>query len=149
ASLPALTYSDGSAAAGITLSLGQETAADSNVVDFSATVGSFGLAGTGGGNASYQNLLHAGSIYGAANDADNSTPGKDGIFGNAGTGVVAGAIGLRLDGLAAGDYLVYVMARNTNANSTGNAMNIFAGTGASSGIFDFGAQVPHSQTNAL
>ncbi len=144
ATTSSLSFSDGSAAAGLTLTFGQETTADSNNIDFSVNIGNVALAGTGGGVAGRQNLLGASSIYGS-NTGPISTVGRDGFFGavNADFGVAAGAIGLRLDGLEAGEYRIYVMARNTNSNDAANgngdfgAMAVYGFAGASAGTFDF------------
>lgn len=145
-----LLYDDGTAAAGITLDLGQEDAGGgSNVINFANDIGNLNLVGTGGGTAGQQVLVgNAGSIYGSGNVAANTAPGRDGIFGGGtatGTGV---AIGLRIDGLAVGDYTIYIMARNTNSNSTASSsMNVYAAAGDFSSSFDFGLLTPVFQGN--
>ncbi|WAC17983.1 hypothetical protein OVA24_12115 [Luteolibacter sp. SL250] len=146
---PSLFYGDGTAAAALTLTMGQESTPGSNTVDFFTPITNQALAGTGGGTAGRQNLLTTGSIYG--NNSSSTAVSRDGFFGG-GTGSVGSAVGLRVDGLASGQYLIYVMARNTNSNaSPGAAMNIYANTaevsGESGGSFDFSSLSAFSQSN--
>jgi len=147
AATSSLTYGNGSAATGITLTMGQETTGGNNLVDFSNSISNLALLGTGGAVAGRQKLLTTGSIYGA--DTNSTAVGRDGFFGgysstspNIGT-----AIGIRVEGLAAGQYIVYVMARNTNSNDTTNPMNVYANTGSSAGTFDFSGLSAFSQSN--
>lgn len=139
-----LLFSDGSAASGVTLTLGQEATAGNNIVNYSTAIANLNLAGTGGAVAGQQNLLGVNSIYG--NDNSSTATGRDGIFGS-GTGAAGNAIGLRLDGLAAGDYALYVMARNVNSDAASVPMNIFATTGASAGTFNFSSLTANPQSN--
>ena len=74
-----LLYSDGSAASGITLSLGQEATAGNNIISYSTAIGNLNLAGTGGGTAGQQSLLGAGSIYG--DNTASTAVGRDAVFG--------------------------------------------------------------------
>ncbi|MCW1884844.1 hypothetical protein OKA04_08900 [Luteolibacter flavescens] len=106
-----LSYSDGTAATGVTLTLGQEASAGDNIISYSTAISTLTLIGNGGGTAGRQSMLAPGSIYGDSRLA-SSAVGRDGFFG--GTGA---AIGFRVDGLAAGDYIVYLMGRNTNSNT--------------------------------
>ncbi len=139
ATTSSLSFSDGSAATGITLTFGQEAATNDNIIDFAQPIGNTtGLIG-GSSTSGKQSLFGTGSIYGATGI---HTAGKDGFFGgvNAGLGTVAGAIGLRLDGLEAGEYRIYVMGRNTNTNADGGASMAFYGNvGAAADTFDFGS----------
>jgi hypothetical protein len=142
---PSLSYGNESTASGVTLVMGQESSPGNNVVDFSTPIANLTLAGGGGGTPGRQNLLTTGSIYG--DNADSTSVARDGFLGG-GTSSAGSAVGLRVDGLEAGRYLVYVMARNTNSNaSPGSPMNVFANTGGSSGNFDFGALSAFSQSN--
>lgn len=146
-----LLYSNGTIATGVVLGLGQESAGGSNIVNFSTNITNTTLAGTGGGTAGQKNLLGVGSIYGDDNTAANTAVGRDGFFGGGtatGTGANAGAaIGMSLSGLAAGNYQVYVMARNTNSNVTSNPMKVYSSVGAGSGTFDFSLLTAMNQSN--
>ena len=135
-----LVYGSGASATGLTLTLGQEASAGSSVISFSTSIANVNLAGTGGSVAGQKNLLGTGSIYG--DDTSSTAAGRDGFFGAAGS-----AIGLRLDGLAAGDYLFYVMARNVNSDAASIPMNIYAAAGASAGTFDFSSVTGSQQSN--
>ena len=144
-----LFYSDGSAATGITLVMGQESTVGSNVVNFATPITNVALAGTGGGTAGFTGLLGTGSIYG--DNTSSTAAGRDGFFGSGnGTSLTTStAIGIRVDGLTAGDYRAYVMARNTNSNSGDRSMNIYTTTGSSAGTFDFGSLTPDLQQNPV
>jgi autotransporter-associated beta strand protein len=125
-----LSYADGTSATGITLTLGQEAAAGSNTIDYSSAISTLNLVGNGGGSGGRQSYLTPGSIYGD-NRLSSSAVGRDGFFGGAGA-----AIGFRVDGLPAGDYVIYLMGRNTNSNSTAFAgMTFYAASGGASGTF--------------
>lgn len=142
---PPLLYGDGSAATGVTLTLGQEATGGSYAIDFTTAVSNLALAGTGGGTSGRQNMLTSGSIYG--DDGDSTAVGRDGVFGGGNAGTTGAAIGLRIDGLAEGNYMIYVMARNTNSNSPTVPMDVFAGTGGVSTTFDFSLLTAHTQSN--
>lgn len=135
-----LLFGDGSAASGITLTLGQEATAGNNIISYSTAIAQLNLAGIGGAVVGQQNLLGVNSIYG--NDTASTAVGRDGFFGVAGS-----AIGLRLDGLAAGDYALYVMARNVNSDAASVPMNIFATTAAAAGTFNFSSVTANPQSN--
>lgn len=139
-----LLYGNGSAAAGITLTMGQEASPGNNVISYSTAIANLNLAGTGGSVAGQQKLLTSGSVYG--DDNSSTAVGRDAFFGG-GTATVGAAAGLRIDGLAAGDYLVYVMARNCNSDATSLPMNIFSFVGAPVGTFDFSALTGISEAN--
>lgn len=138
-----LSYSDGTSASTVTLTLGQEFSAGDNTIDYSTPIASLGLVGNGGGTAGRKSLLTANSIYGDTR-LGSSAVGRDAFFGAAGS-----AIGFRVDGLTAGDYVIYLMGRNTNANTAALAgMTFYATTGASSGSFSsFNMAASESQAN--
>jgi len=125
-----LKYSDGTTATGITLTLGQEAVAGNNTIDYSTPVSTLTLIGNGGGTSGRKSLLTANSIYGDSR-LGSSAVGRDGFFGGTGS-----AIGFRVDGLTAGNYVIYLMGRNTNANAAALAgMTFYATTGSSAGTF--------------
>lgn len=126
-----LKYSDGtSAPSTVTLTLGQEAVAGDNTISYSTPIASLGLVGNGGGTSGRKSLLTPGSIYGDSR-LGSSAVGRDAFFGAANS-----AIGFRVDGLAAGDYVVYLMGRNTNANTASLAgMAFYATTGDSASTF--------------
>lgn len=140
-----LVYSDGTAATGVVLGLGQESVGSSNIISFSTAITNTALAGTGGGTAGQKNLLTNNSIYG--NDSSSTAAGRDGFFGGGGSTTTGAAIGMSLSGLAAGNYQVLVMSRNTNSNSGSSPTKIFTSVGAASGNFDFGALTATLQSN--
>ncbi len=142
AAVPAVNYGNGTAATGVSLIMGQESAAGSGTITLNGTVTGT-LAGNGGGGPGQQSLLGAGNIYGQGTPTIvSSTAGRDALFGAAGS-----AVGLRVDGLAAGTYQLYVMARNTNSNVTAVPMNLYTSAGASSGSFTFNALSAAVQAN--
>ncbi|HET6408744.1 MAG TPA: PEP-CTERM sorting domain-containing protein [Chthoniobacteraceae bacterium] len=115
----------------------------------SSTGGSTGVSinlgvesGTGSGTISYTTNPAGGStILGTAAGATSSLysdtkVARDGIF----SGAADVALGLRIDGLAAGEYTLYFTARNTNSGLTSNrGERMYASTGTSSDTFDFSA----------
>jgi hypothetical protein len=119
-----LLYSDGSAATGVSIDLGRSSAVgpDGNdIIDFSDN--GFSVSALGGSFST--------GIY------TPSSPVRDGIFGGAG-GTNNLAVGVRVDGLPAGTYTIYLHGRNT---STANAASIrsYAMTGASAPTYAFTA----------
>ncbi|QJE94332.1 hypothetical protein [Luteolibacter luteus] len=140
-----LLYADGSSASALTLDLGQETSGGSGVIDFGLNVGNLGLAGTGGAIPNQQSLLGTGSIYG--DNSSSTAAGRDGFFGGGTAAVTGTAIGMRLDGLATGDYVAYVMARNTNTNPASLAMNVYSSVGATAANFTFSSLTAQVQAN--
>lgn len=140
-----LSYADGSAASGITLDLGQEATGGNGTIDFGTAVGNLTLAGSGGAIPNQQSLLGAGSIYG--DNSSSTAAGRDGFFGGGTATGTGAAIGLRLDGLKTGDYVAYVMARNTNTNPASLPMNVYSNVGASSGSFTFSSLTAQVQSN--
>jgi len=144
AATSSLNYGDGSSASSLTLSLGQEASAGNNVISYSTAITKTTLAGSGGAVAGQQTLLGAGSIYG--DDISSTAVGRDGFFGD-GNGTTGNAIGLRLDGLSAGDYLIYIMARNVNSDVASSPMNIYSSVGAAAGTFDFSTLTGSGEAN--
>ncbi|MBN8460956.1 MAG: hypothetical protein J0M04_24260 [Verrucomicrobia bacterium] len=146
ASSGSLNNADGSAASGVTLTFGSERVANSGSIDYSYVTGIniSALYGNGGGTAGQQSLTgNSASIYGNGNNSSNSAAARAGWLGAANS-----AIGMRMDGLAAGDYRIYVMARNTNSNATTAApMFLYASTGASSSTFGFSSLTPTTEAN--
>lgn len=140
-----LRYADGSTATGVVFRLGQESTGGSNSINFGTSITSTTLAGTGGGIAGKEKLFGVGSIYG--DDASSTAAGRDGFFGGGGAKSDGAAIGMSLTGLAAGNYQVYIMARNTNSNDTSYPMNIYTSVGAASETFDFSALSGTTQSN--
>lgn len=135
----------GSAATGITVDFGQEATGGSGTIDFGTNIGNLALAGSGGAVPGQQSLLGTGSIYG--DNSSSTAAGRDGFFGGGTATGTGAAIGLRLDGLAAGEYVAYVMARNTNSNAASYPMNLYSSVGATSGSFTFSSLIAETQSN--
>ena len=96
-----LVYSDGTPATGVSLDMGR-SAAGSGVIDFNLN-----------------DFISNNALGGAQNTgiyADNS-PVKDAFYGGSGGGNALAA-GIRVDGLPAGTYTVYVAGRNTSTSTT-------------------------------
>jgi hypothetical protein len=107
------------ASTGVSINLGVESSAGSGTINY-ATNPSSTLAGTVAGATS--------PLYSETKVA------RDGIF-NAAANV---ALGLRIDGLTAGEYTLYFTARNTNTATTAErGMRMYAATGGSAATFDF------------
>ncbi|WP_193210436.1 hypothetical protein [Luteolibacter marinus] len=140
-----LSYGDGSSATGVTVTFGSETSAGSGTIGFgAATINTAALYGSGGGVGGFENLVsNAGSIYGDGNNTGNSAAGRAGWLGGASNT----AIGLRVDGLTAGEYTVYVMGRNTNSNVAELPITLYAGSGALSSTFGFSALTGSVESN--
>lgn len=117
-----LYYGDGTHATGVTLELGRSTAVGPvsddtiNFNDNGFTVNALGTAINTG--------VYAGT-----------SPVRDGIFAGAG-GLTNWGMGLRVDGLPAGTYRVFVHGRNSNtANPAG--LRFYATNGASANTYAF------------
>lgn len=96
-----LVYSDGSTATGVAVVLGRSDTGVTDTVNFNnKLINSTGLTGTGAG-------LNSG-VYAS------TSPLRDGIFATGTAAVATNALGLRVDGLPAGEYTVYFAARNSN-----------------------------------
>ena len=140
-----LVYADASTAGGITLDLGQESTGGNGTIDFATNIGNLTLAGSGGAVPGQQSLLGTGSIYG--DNSSSTAAGRDGVFGGGTATGTGAAIGMRLDGLAVGDYVAYVMSRNTNTNAASYPMNLYSSVGAASGSFSFSSLSAEVQSN--
>jgi hypothetical protein len=140
-----LVYANGSNASGITMDLGQESTGGNGTIDFGTNITNLTLAGSGGAVPGQQSLLGTGSIYG--DNSSSTAAGRDGFFGGGTATGTGAAIGLRLDGLAAGDYVAYVMARNTNSNAVSYPMNLYSSVGGTSTSFSFSSLTPEAQAN--
>jgi hypothetical protein len=114
-----LVWSNGSNATGVSVNLGVSPE-DSDVINFTNNPGSVGLGST----------LNTG-IY------SGTRPARYGTWagGTAGQNI---ALGIRIDGLAAGTYTLYFTGRNTN-NSGALGSIFYAAAGGTVGTFDFSA----------
>lgn len=112
-----LVWSDGTATSGISIDVGGNSTSGSTTID---------LAKTG---ITFSNAL--GSMTDTGVYAGTSV-GKDGIF-LATSG--ARAVGVQVSGLSAGNYDIYITARNTSLSSA-HDQNLYVGT-ASAGNFNY------------
>ncbi len=116
-----LVFADGSAATGVSVTIGRSDLGISNDIDFnSKSVTSSALGGQ----------LNIG-IY------TNTSPIKDGIFATGTATVNTNAVGIRVNGLAAGTYTLYISGRNTSTAATA-PQEFFATNGPSAASFAFG-----------
>jgi len=91
-----LVYSDGTAATGVSVAMGRSAAGGPSInFDDNGFISSNPLGGS-----------QSSGVYGG------NSPAKDGFYG--GSGGNALAVGVRVNGLAAGTYTVFVAARNTS-----------------------------------
>lgn len=144
AQVTSLDWSDGTDAAGVTLTMGQGLKTSSTITYNTSATFAGSLAGSGGAVPLQEKLTtdKGTSIYGPA--SGSTTVALDALFAS----VNDTAIGFRVDGLAAGSYIVYAMARNTNTNATtGNGTNIYATAGVSSPSFNYSSLAAASQSN--
>lgn len=126
-----LKFSDGTAATGVGIDLGTETTSTSNIIGF-LTQPNSSLQGT---NPSY-----ATGIY----DPSDS-PARDFIYNSANN--EPWAIGLKLTGLEAGVYRIYINGANVHGASAGT-MNFYASTLASGATtYDFSGATTLAATN--
>jgi len=113
-----LVFGDGTAATGISIDLGRSQ--DSvDTIDFTDNGFSTGLTGTAINNG----------VYVA------SSPGRDGIFGGSGSSH-SYALGMRIDGLPAGTYTLFIVGRNSNQGYACPEI-FYLAAGDSSTSFDF------------
>src|SRR5690242_11473624 len=92
-----LVYSDGSAATGVSVIVGRSGAGVNDTINYNLkTISSSAL----GGQESW-------GIY------TNTSPTKDGIFSTGTATVNTNALGIRVDGMPAGTYTLYISGRNT------------------------------------
>ncbi len=144
AQVAALNWSDGTSATGVTLTMGQGAKASSTITYSTAATFTGSIPGNGGAAVNQEKLTTSKgtSIYGPA--ADSTAVSLDALFASTNDT----AIGFRIDGLAAGNYIIYAMARNTNTNAaTGTGTNLYAAAGVSSPSFNYSSLAAASQTN--
>lgn len=137
----ALVYSDGTAATGISLVLGRT---DANATNSSGIATNVNFSNKANINVTG---LTGGATYNSGCYAGNS-PMKDGIFANGVTAGGTNAIGLRVDGLPAGQYRVFVAARNSNLGAS-QTEQIFCTNGPLAGIYNFQSAPSVLQTNSF
>ena len=113
-----LYYANGGAATGVSLDLGRSTAG-SDIITFSDN--GFSVSALGG---SINTGVYAGT-----------SPVRDGIFGGS-PGTANLALGMRVNGLAAGTYTIYVHGRNTSAGGI-TSERFYATNGASTATYNF------------
>lgn len=109
-----LLWANGTPASGVTLNLGATTAAGTSLGLASVPSNGTGLTGS---------IMTSGVYAGMS-------PARAGIF-TASTNSAERAVGLRVGGLAASTYQIYITGRNTNT-SAGQVQNFYAGVSSSS-----------------
>lgn len=115
-----LSFADGSAAAGVSIVVGRSPTGVTNVID-------------------YTNKLISSSVLGGAENwgiYTNTSPIKDGIFATGTSAIATNALGIRVDGLSAGTYTLYISGRNTSTGFS-SAQRFFATNGAIANTFAF------------
>jgi len=115
-----LVFSDGTPADGISIDLGRSGFGITDAVDFDINV--FTSSALGG---QLKNGIYT-----------NTSPLKDGVFASGTTAVNTNILGLRVNGLAAGTYTLYLSGRNTSTAVTAPA-RFFCATGPSATSFSF------------
>ncbi|HEY9510657.1 MAG TPA: immunoglobulin domain-containing protein [Verrucomicrobiae bacterium] len=115
-----LVYSDGSSAAGVSVDLGRSGFGVSDAVDFGINV--FTSSALGG---QLKNGIYT-----------NTSPLKDGVFASGTTSANTNILGIRVDGLAAGTYTLYISGRNTST-AVSSPARFFCATGPSANSFSF------------
>lgn len=115
----ALVYGDGSAAVGIAIDIGR-SAAGVDTIDFN------------------DNGFTSSALGGAANVGiySGTSPVKDGFFGGSGNANNL-SLGVRVDGLPAGNYSILVHGRNTSQGQSACPERFYAMTGPSATTFSF------------
>ena len=147
AQVASLDWSDGTDATDVTLTMGQGSKSSSTITYNTAATFTGSLAGSGGSvttPATMEKLTtnKGTSIYGPA--TGSTTVALDALYSL--TNDIS--IGFRVDGLTVGDYLIYVMARNTSTNAaTGAGLNVYATTGALSSTFNYSSATMAAQSN--
>ena len=115
-----LVYSDGSAASGVSVIVGRSDAGISDTVNYNnKNISSSALGGQ------LKNGIYT-----------NTSPLKDGIFATGISTVNTNTLGIRVDGLAAGTYTLYISGRNTST-AISAPERFFAANGAVSASFSF------------
>lgn len=126
-----LVYSDGSAASGVSIVVGRCPAATTNAVDYTKKNISSSALGT----------AETWGIY------TNTSPTKDGIFATGTATVNTNAVGIRVDGLAAGTYTLYISGRNTSTGFVAPEQ-FYVVNGPSASIFTFASNTTSSAVEA-
>lgn len=113
-----LVFADGTSATGVAVDLGRSSAGV-DTINFS------------------DNGFSVGALGGSINTGvySGTSPVKDGIFGGSGGGNNL-AVGLRVNGLAAGVYTIYVHGRNTSASGL-TSQRFYATNGAPATSYSF------------
>lgn len=124
--LGTLQLADGSAATGVSMEIGSSTAG--STVNFSSPPQS-------------SNTLTGSSI----NDFYKDTVTMASVTWNGGMATNDRYVGIRVDGLDAGEYTIYQWGRNGNIVT--NPMNAYAGAGATAGTFNFASIGPEQIAN--
>jgi hypothetical protein len=107
------------ASTGVSVNIGQESSAGSGTINFN-----FEATGSTGGAGAATGALYAGTKV-----------ARDALF----SGTAGSALGVRIDGLSAGDYTLYFTARNTATTLTTNrAERLYLNVGDSASTFAFG-----------
>jgi Concanavalin A-like lectin/glucanases superfamily/Immunoglobulin I-set domain/Immunoglobulin domain len=129
-----LVYSDGSTATGVAVVLGRTDAGVTNTVNFNnKLINSTGLTGSGAG-------LNSGVYAG-------TSALRDGIFATGTSSIATNALGMRVDGLPAGEYTVYFAARNSNIGSS-MTEQVFVTNATSTASYTFTSSPSVFQLNA-
>jgi hypothetical protein len=115
-----LVFSDGSAADGISVDLGRSGFGTTDAVDFGINV--FTSSALGG---QLKNGIYT-----------NTSPLKDGVFASGTTTMNTNILGIRVNGLAAGTYTLYISGRNTSTAVSAPA-RFFCAAGPSASSFSF------------
>lgn len=122
-----LLYANNTAATGISIATGRESTDISNIIDFTTNPGFSAALGS-----SVNTGVYAGDSV-----------ATDGIFH---TSTAAFALGVQIDGLAAGTYEVYISGRNTNVASY--QQNFYAASSVAGTTFNFGSLSPDLLANS-
>tara|TARA_R100000027_G_scaffold67737_2_gene68328 strand:+ start:989 stop:3772 length:2784 start_codon:yes stop_codon:yes gene_type:complete len=125
-----LSGSKGETLGELVLTYGVETSSDSQIIDFTETPNGSSALGAAAGAGVYP----------------SGGPSVDGVFHTVGSD--SRGVGLRIDGLAAGRYEIYLTGKNTNA-STAMAMRLYAAAGTTDSSFYFGSSSSVEVGNAL
>lgn len=126
-----LVYADGAAATGVAIVVGRSPAGVSNAVDYTKKLIS-------------SSALGASATWGIYT---NTSPLKDGIFATGTSSVPTNGLGIRVDGLGAGTYTLYISGRNTSTGFS-SPMRFFATNGPNAGTFTFDTNTTPSAVEA-
>ncbi len=115
-----LVFADGSPATGVSVELGRSGAGVNDTINFA--LNTFSSSALGG-------QLNMGIYVG-------SSPIKDGMFATGTSSVNTNAFGIRVSGLPAGTYTIYLAGRNTST-AVSAPQRFFGGAGVSATTFTF------------